>query len=98
MNELMRTALELIETEVEGAINSKVDGRRNWVIRVETINGQRVITYCGGYGEALRYGRMSCLLRELGQYKIRWYKFTYKKDYKDALSKLMAAGAVNEWA
>lgn len=85
---MMEMAMDLIAMQLDEAIISKVDGRRNWVIRVENRDGKRVITYKGGYGEAVRWGEMSCLLREIGEKKIRWYTFTYKKDYIEALKTL----------
>lgn len=98
MKELMEMALELATMEVENTMRSKVDGRRNWVIRVETWhttdgNSKRVITYRGGFGIASDRGYLGCFLREIGERKIRWYEFTYKKDYKAAVEKLLAAGA-----
>lgn len=98
MNIITETAINLLTMELDEAIISKLDGRRNWVIRVETnSNNERIISYHGSYGEARRWGYLSCMLRELGIRKIRWYKFTYKKDYKAALELLLAIGVKNEW-
>lgn len=90
MKEMM---MNLVAMDIENKIGSRVEGRRNWVIRVETLsNGKRIVSYCGGFGEAVREGWMSASLTKIGKKKIRWYEFTYKKDYMNALSKLADIG------
>jgi len=102
MNKLVEMAVALTVMEVENTLHSKVDGRRNWVIRVETwttTDGERkrVITYRGGYGFACDHGFMGCFVREIGERNIRWYTFTYKKDYQAAVNALKIAKAHDFW-
>lgn len=102
MNKLMEMAVALTAMEVENTLHSKVNGRRNLVIRVETwttTNGERkrVITYRGSYSFACDRGFMSCFVKEIGEREIRWYTFTYQKDYKAAVDALKAAGAHDFW-
>lgn len=102
MKKMMDMALELVAMEIENTLQSKVPGRRNWVIRVETWhtnngNSKRVITYRGGYGYAADRGLLGCFLRDIGERHIRWYKFTYKHDYMAAVAKLTESGAHDFW-
>ena len=85
--------MNLAVMEIENTIGSKVDGRRNWVIRMETWGEKRVIAYRGGFGKADRGGWLSARLTDIGEKKIRWYEFTYKKDYMAALNKIKEGGA-----
>lgn len=89
----------LTEMVIENEINSKVEGRRNWVIRTEVRNGKKVIPYAGGYGRAVDIGWVGPeLITTIVKNSIRWYEFTYKKDYLEALKKLENKGFVKtEW-
>ena len=84
---------EMINMEIENALNSRVIGRRNWVIRVQnTEDNERYICYAGGFGQANRYGYLSERLSFIAERKVRWYEFTYKKDFLSALEELKKLG------
>lgn len=74
---------ELIIAEVDKALVSKIPGRKNWLIATEVIDGEMSIRYAGpaGRGEWCT----TCTLKEMTKYHYRWYYFTYKKDYDEAL-------------
>lgn len=98
----MKEIMEMTLMEVENTLRSKIPGRRNWVIRVETrhtndSNSKRVITYRGGFGYAADRGFLECFLREIGERRIRWYEFTYKRDYMAAIAKLTENGVHDFW-
>ena len=57
---------------------SKVSGKRNWVIRVEHKNK---IAYVGRFKALADRGFMSSKVKTIAEKKIRWYEFTYKKDF-----------------
>ena len=65
-------------------IGSKVNGRRNYFIRTEIIDGKFYVFGCG-MGEAVDRGITKCYLREIEEYHIRMYEFTYKKDFTKTL-------------
>ena len=94
MTELMETLVGLSVMTIENELGSKVEGRRNWVIRTEKspATGKLYILYSGGYGEASRKGLLQASLSEICKYSVRWYEFTYKADYLEALDKLTKAG------
>lgn len=88
--ELTTTINNLIVSESISNLASKVEGRRNWVIRIHTKFNH--IYYAGGYGQARRYGMMEAYLQEISNCGVIWLEFTYKKDYLQALEKLQALG------
>lgn len=94
MTKLMNIAMNALAMELENNLFSKVEGRRNWVIRVQTSSqtGNRFIYYKGGFGKACRLNCMEAYLRDIANEKIRWYEFTYKKDYLKALEILKECG------
>ena len=72
---------------------SKVEGRRNWIIRTElNSNGEMKIVYKGGYGEGRRRNVDSEYLWYMAKYNVSWVYFTYKKDYIKALEYLADLG------
>lgn len=79
---------------VADKIVSKVDGRRNWVIRVQVDDNNNPIMYCGGYGEMGRWGMLTERLDYMGKHKVNWFKFTYKADYLRAIEMLKLLGYV----
>ena len=73
---------------VQNELVSKVDGNRNWFIRVEIREGRLVVAYAGRYGRAMLFTEES--LQYIAENHVRMYSFTYKKDYKEVLNALMA--------
>lgn len=93
MTELMNIVENLVAMEIENKMNSKVEGRRNWLIRTEVMNGVKYIMFCGGYGEGDRRGWLAPeMIANIGKYSIRWYTYTYKKDYLEAVKMLKENG------
>lgn len=91
LNEVVET---LAAVEVADKIVSNTPGRRNWLIRTEVSRkGELVIFYNGAYGRADDLGLLSERISYIAEHKVRWYKFTYKKDYEAALNALRAMGA-----
>ena len=95
MTEITKMAMNLKLMETENNIVSKVDGRRNWFIRTEIRNNHLLIYNCG-FGEAKNKGLTSCRLFDIPKYNIRFYTFTYKKNYKKALETLQAIAKMME--
>ncbi len=90
MNKILEMCAELIEARDLDNLVSKVDGRNNYMIRIDMRNGHYKITYAGGFGR----GKIFC-----GEYvsiicknHTRWFFYTYKKDYKEALQILNNLG------
>lgn len=64
---------------LEEQLFSKVPGRRNWAIRVEH---KDKIAYVGKFKALADRGFLSpTKLKTIAEKKIRWYEFTYKKDF-----------------
>ena len=84
MANLTEITAELITMDIMNKVCSKVNGRRNYVIRTE--NGK--IVFAGGYGTAKRYGWLSEYLTYITEHHVRWYEFTYKKDFDEACALL----------
>ena len=82
---------EVIVMDITNKIISKVEGNRNWVIKTEVYDGKKV-AICNRFGELKRRGHMVELLKTIAKYHIRWYEFTYKKDYMKAIEILKNNG------
>lgn len=92
MNELVEITKNLIIMNYENNLYSEIKGNRNWCIRTEhyiTSDGQEIKTaYVGRYGALKRRGLLSEFIRNIGKYHIRWYNFTYKKDFEKNITQL----------
>jgi hypothetical protein len=86
---LTETAKALQNMDRENTLGSKVNGRRNYIIRVED---NCKIVFAGMMGEARRRGETAEYIRYIILHHVRWYEFTYKKDFKEALDKLKEMG------
>lgn len=93
MTELTKIAVELVKMDVESTIGSKVDGRRNWAIRTEN-HGDVKVAYVGAYGQMRRRNLMSEYIRIIKKYQVRWFEYTYKKDFKAVVKALEDAGYI----
>ena len=83
----------LTETIAIDDLCSKVEGRRNWVIRFEkNYAGKYHILYKGAFGIACNRGLLEEYLMYMAEHKTKWIYFTYKKDYLKALEALKALG------
>lgn len=89
MTELMEMAIELKKMEEENNIMSNVKGNRNWGIKTEIFpkSGDKY-AYIGRYGALRRRGLMSEFIKDIIKYRIRWYEYTYKKDFEEAVTML----------
>lgn len=98
--EMMEMAVALMEMEEENKVFSKVRGNRNWAIRTERFVNKEgkecKFAYVGRFGALNRANLMSALIVTIAKYNIRWYEFTYKKDFMEALQKLERDG-FNIW-
>ena len=87
MSKATETVINLMEMEIENELGSVVRGNRNWAIRTEVL-GSLKIAYVGRYGAMKRRGLMGARIAAIEKYNIRWYKYTYKKDFEKALKML----------
>ena len=87
MTELTKIAVEMVKMDVENTLGSKVDGRRNWAIRIEK-HGEVKVAYVGGFGKMAKRNLMGAYIRTIAKYQIRWFEYTYKKDFKAAVKTL----------
>lgn len=89
MNNLTDIAVaSLILTETGKAI-SKLNGRRNWTIRMEMVDKK---AYVGTFGLLNRRGFNSEFLSYMASHGTCWAEFTYKKDFNDAIDALKENG------
>lgn len=88
---MLETITELMNVQVADKVMSKLDGNKNWIIHTEIKDGKIVIRFAGKKGQGEFY--QNCFLSEIVKYHYRWFYFTYKKDYKEALEMLLANGA-----
>lgn len=86
----------LVDMVKEGRDGSNVTTRRNWVIRTEVWDGKPIILWAGRYGEAARRGLLSESVSLIVKDRIRWYTFTRKADFEQAMQILQAVG-FREW-
>lgn len=93
MTELTKIAVELVKMDVENTLGSKVEGRRNWAIRIEKHDNVNV-AYVGGYGRMARRNLLGEYIRIINKYQIRWFEYTYKKDFKTVVKALEDSGYV----
>lgn len=87
MTELTKIAVGLVQMDIENTLGSKVKGRRNWAIRIENHDGKK-IAWVGGYGQMRRRNLLGEYIRIINKYQIRWFEYTYKKDFKVAVKAL----------
>lgn len=93
MTELTKIAVEMVKMDVENELGSKVDGRRNWAIRIEN-HGDVKVAYVGGYGRMAKRNLLGEYVRIIKKYQIRWFEYTYKKDFKAVVKALEDANYV----
>ena len=85
--EIVRNAVKNI---VEGQYYSKVTTNRNWVICLRTLeNGPRCVFDACKFGDA---GRMCDTFEDIQKYDIKYFFFTYKKDFVKMLKALNESG------
>ena len=78
----------MILTEMGHAV-SKVNGRRNYVIRME-MNDKRA--YVGTMGAMVSHRLMSERLSYMAEHGTSWAEYTYKKDWQAAVNALAENG------
>lgn len=83
----MENILKAIQLIKESEINSKVVGRRNWVII--TRNNYATLW---GWGVAKRRNLLSARMSEVAEYNISWFEYTYKADALKMLNTLKGIG------
>jgi len=92
MTDLQKMVCNLISMEYENDLYSEIKGNRNWCIRTEhyiTPNNQEIkVAYVGKFGSLKRRGLLSELISNVEKYHIRWYKYTYKKDFEKNITRL----------
>ncbi len=78
----------LTKMETTNKYFSKVNGNINWTIRIETgITGKKY-AYAGRAGALRKRGLTSAYIREICERNIRWFDFTYKKDFEEMVELL----------
>ena len=87
---MKETLEELVLAIAKTTIVSKLNGKKNWMIHTEIDNEIPRIRFAGraGQGEVFQ----TCFISQIAKYHYRWYYFTYKKDYDEALRTLLALG------
>lgn len=88
MENLKNITAEMKQMKIENTLSSKVCGRRNWMIKVYH-KDQSALAFTTG--EMVRRWLTSDRLSDIAEYHIRWYTFTYKKDF------LQAVKTLEEW-
>ena len=89
---MMNTVNTLRMMKAENELVSKVNGRRNYVIRTSMVNGKKIVVYAGNYGVAADRGLLEEKVTEIAAKNIRWYTFTRKADFMNAVNILKNAG------
>lgn len=101
MIELMEMAINLINMDYENSLYSEVKGNRNWSIRTEHYviadNEEIKIAYVGRHGALERRHMFSEFIRDIIKYNIRWYNYTYKKDFEKNITRLAENGFYIKW-
>ena len=98
MTEEIRNLLTEIATmNVENNLGSKVRGNKNWAIRVMTYSDDYKPAEVGRYGTMNKLGYLGASFKDIAKYQIRWYYFTYKKDFDEAVKKLEENGYRIYW-
>ena len=86
---LISLATELINMDIENKLCSNIKGNRNWCIRTEhyiTPNGQEIKkAYVGKFGAFKRRHMLSAFIVDIAKYHIRWYGYTYKRDFEHTM-------------
>ena len=82
MNNILKTAIDIYALIESGKIISKVNGRRNYVIRLEM---KDKYAFVGGFGQMSRRGLMSEFLSYISKHGTTWAEYTYKKDFLKAI-------------
>ena len=99
--ELMEMAIGMAKMKRENKLFSNVKGNRNWAIRTERWTNdegiERKVAYVSRYGMMARRGMFSEFVRVIVKYNIRWYEFTYKKDFEEAIKLLEVDGYSINW-
>lgn len=85
MNKVVNTALSAIGMMEIGGYASKIRGRRNYSVRLET---KKKVAFVGGYGLMKRRNLLSECLEKIEKYGITWIAFTYKQDLDAFLEQL----------
>ena len=86
----------LLNVKIGMLVFSKVNGNRNWLIRIEEDEEQgKRIVYAGRYGRGERFLVES--LMYMARHKVNWFEYTYKKDYEEAMQILQENGYKKAW-
>lgn len=80
MSKVTEMAVGLMKMEVENELMSIVRGNRNWVIKTLDY-GDMKVAHVGKIGAMRRYGEMGEMISAIVKYNIRWYEYTYKRDF-----------------
>lgn len=94
MNELFKMAVNALVLTETGKAIGKVEGRRNWVIRMEMVDKK---AYVGGMGVMHRQGLMREFLAYMSKHGTAWAEYTYKQDFLTAIEALKNNGFKVYW-
>lgn len=90
MNKIFELCSELLDVAELDNLVSKVDGRKNYMIRIDMYNEKYEITYAGTAGNG-KWFRTE-IVSFIQTHHTRWFFYTFKKDYKKTLEILNALG------
>ena len=91
---MFETVLKVMILDEAGKAISKVNGRHNYVIRMEMNDS---IAYAGGMGTMEKCGLMGEFLSYMTKHGTCWAEYTYKKDFLEAVKALENNGFKILW-
>lgn len=82
------TVMNLFAMDIENNLCSKVRGKRNYSIRLEHRENEN-IAYVGTWCGMKKHGLLGTVaLSTISEFKIRWFAYTYKKDFMNVINLL----------
>ena len=100
-NDFIEMIAGMAVMNIDNKLNSVIKGNRNWVIRKESYVCEDGSiwnhAYISKFGEMKRTGLFNERLKDICKHNIRWYYFTYKKDFLKAVKTLEENGYVVRW-
>lgn len=91
---MLETAIKALSLTETGRAISKIEGHRNWTIRME-MNDK--IAYVSGFGVMQRRWLLSERLDYMAKHGTCWAHYTYKKDFLQAVKALEENGFEIHW-
>ena len=89
MRELHDLAVEMMALSIEERLMSKVDGAKRYAVKV---SHQSHMAVAGAYGMMKRRNFLTASVKDITKNDIRWYTFSYKKDFLETVHRLEENG------